>query len=115
MPQAQVFTDSTAGRANVVMRPMPGLWTDDGPHSPRAHTTEPSQPEPELRACAIVLDLLELALLDRCDVDALVKSSIRARRAARRMAIESSEWSVEDLFAPAVLSPGLSLVPPERA
>jgi hypothetical protein len=66
MPQAHVFTDSTAGRANVVMRPMPGLWTDDGPHSARAHTTEPSrlEPEPELRACASVLDLLELALLD---------------------------------------------------
>jgi hypothetical protein len=41
-----------------------------------------------------VLDLLELTLLDRGDVDALVKSSIRARRAARRLAIESSEWNV---------------------
>lgn len=41
--------------------------------------------ELELRACSIVLDMLALALIERADVEGLVATGVRARRALSRI------------------------------
>lgn len=93
MPESLVVADLTVHSADSApSRSFASSSEDGGLNTARRHLAAErdiaSTPrlgralsELQLRACSIVLDLLELALVDRCDIEAILNPSIRARRA----------------------------------
>jgi hypothetical protein len=115
MSQALAPTDTTPRRAGAPLAPnLVCSWNEEGVNAARMHHTAQrgiagaSQVElaldEQMRACSVVLNMLELALIDRSDVDAVLKSSIRARRAVRQTALVRAQSDLAAVFMEAGLS-----------
>jgi hypothetical protein len=101
MPEVTALTDPPEDGAQALSAgALLFSWTDACPGAVRVYLQRddalPSTPlerrrrrELELRACSIVLDLLALALIDRTDVEGIVRASIAVRRSERRIALSA--------------------------
>jgi anti-anti-sigma factor len=109
MPDALVFSDSIAGRADARPQVFVCWWTDGGLDAAWMHVagelgvaTTPQLVrtllEPELQALLVVLDLSELAFMDIFGVHAIVNASIRARQGGRRLFVLRGSPKVDRMF-----------------
>jgi anti-anti-sigma factor len=109
MPDALVFSDSIAGRADARPQVFVCWWTNGGLDAAWMHAagelgvaTTPQLVrtllEPELQALLVVLDLSELAFMDIFGVHAIVNASIRARQGGRRLFVLRGSPKVDRMF-----------------
>jgi anti-anti-sigma factor len=109
MPDALVFSDSIAGRADARPQVFVCWWTNGGLDAAWMHVagelgvaTTPQLVrtllEPELQALLVVLDLSELAFMDIFGVHAIVNASIRARQGGRRLFVLRGSPKVDRMF-----------------
>ena len=109
MPDALVFSDSIAGRADARPQVFVCWWTNGGLDAAWMHVagelgvaTTPQLVrtllEPELQALLVVLDLSELAFIDIFGVHAIVNASIRARQGGRRLFVLRGSPKVDRMF-----------------
>jgi anti-anti-sigma factor len=109
MPDALVFSDSIAGRADARPQVFVCWWTNGGLDAAWMHVAgelgDATTPqlvrtllEPELQALLVVLDLSELAFMDIFGVHAIVNASIRARQGGRRLFVLRGSPKVDRMF-----------------
>ena len=106
---SHVLSDSIAGPANAVPPALVCSWTDGGRDAAWVHLTgaldlatvpqlEQTLEQFHLAARLVLLDLRRLESIDSSGVDAIVKASSRARRAARRLVLLRGPPSVDRMF-----------------
>jgi anti-sigma B factor antagonist len=109
----RVVPDSIARQADPRLSASECSWTDGGVDAAWVHVAgeldiattaqlERALRESQVRARLVVLDLRELAFMDRSGVHAIVNASIRAREVSRRPFVLRVAPIVDRMFVPAV-------------